>query len=188
MILICLGSTLFTIFSIELATPWSDPARIAAQIVTGVGFLGAGAILHDRRQVSGLTTAASIWLVAAIGIGVGAGAFLLTTLSTALVVIVLFAFGQIQRLLDNQRHDQTYLLQLTGGMSEVDRLLSSARRSGLRISRIQLAKADSLLRLSFRAIGPRPLHGAFVNRLIDDSAIVAFSHHSIQRGGLTGVK
>ncbi|HVT43745.1 MAG TPA: MgtC/SapB family protein [Thermoanaerobaculia bacterium] len=68
MMLIALGSTLFTIFSIEIVgESIADRGRIAAQIVTGVGFLGAGAILHDRRQVTGLTTAASIWLVASLG-------------------------------------------------------------------------------------------------------------------------
>jgi putative Mg2+ transporter-C (MgtC) family protein len=73
LLLICLGSTVFTLMSIDEAIGAADRARIAAQIVTGVGFLGAGAILRERGGVVGLTTAASIWVVAAVGIVVGAG-------------------------------------------------------------------------------------------------------------------
>lgn len=76
-ILICLGSTLITHVSVQFSTHFgvdqSDPARIAAQIVTGVGFLGAGTILQGRRGVVGLTTAATIWAVAGVGMALGAG-------------------------------------------------------------------------------------------------------------------
>ena len=78
-ILICVGATLYTQLSLYLAGPEGDPGRIAAQIVTGVGFIGAGTILHARGHVSGLTSAATIWFVAAIGIAVGAGATLEAT-------------------------------------------------------------------------------------------------------------
>lgn len=71
--LICLGSTIFTIMSIDPAFGAMDRTRIAAQIVTGVGFLGAGAILRERGSITGLTTAASIWVIAAVGMVVGIG-------------------------------------------------------------------------------------------------------------------
>lgn len=73
LILVCLGSTVFTIMSYAFTTSTGDSGRVAAQIVTGVGFLGAGAILHSRQGVSGMTTAATVWATAAIGITVGAG-------------------------------------------------------------------------------------------------------------------
>jgi putative Mg2+ transporter-C (MgtC) family protein len=73
-ILICMGSTLFTMFSLKVGSHYGmDPARIAAQVVTGIGFLGAGAIIRRGEAITGLTTAAAIWLVASIGMGVGAG-------------------------------------------------------------------------------------------------------------------
>jgi putative Mg2+ transporter-C (MgtC) family protein len=71
--LICLGSTVFTLMSIDQAFGALDRSRIAAQIVTGVGFLGAGAILRERGNIIGLTTAASIWVIAAVGMVVGVG-------------------------------------------------------------------------------------------------------------------
>src|SRR5512136_1183018 len=73
LILVCLGSAVFTMVSYAFTTTTGDSGRVAAQIVTGIGFLGAGAILHSRTTVSGMTTAAAIWMMAAIGITVGAG-------------------------------------------------------------------------------------------------------------------
>jgi putative Mg2+ transporter-C (MgtC) family protein len=73
LILICMGSTIFTMASMSAALGAKEPSRIAAQIVTGVGFLGAGSILRERNGITGLTTAASIWAVSAVGIVVGAG-------------------------------------------------------------------------------------------------------------------
>ncbi|MCX6875929.1 MAG: MgtC/SapB family protein [Verrucomicrobia bacterium] len=91
LILVCLGSTVFTMISYTFTTSTGDSGRVAAQIVTGIGFLGAGAILHSQKGVSGMTTAATIWVTAAIGITVGAG-FPLAGLGTSMLVrIVLVA-------------------------------------------------------------------------------------------------
>jgi putative Mg2+ transporter-C (MgtC) family protein len=95
-ILICLGSTLVTDLSIHLAGPdgrAGDPARIAAQVVTGIGFIGAGTIIQSKGIIHGLTSAATIWVVAAIGLTIGAG-FYIEGLGTGIVVLlVLSALG-----------------------------------------------------------------------------------------------
>ena len=89
-VLICLGAAVFTIISKRMVQGTdASIARIAAQIVTGVGFLGAGAVIQDRRGVHGLTTAATIWLVASIGMACGAGFYELACISTLLAIIVL---------------------------------------------------------------------------------------------------
>ncbi len=89
-VLICLGAAVFTIISKRMVEGTDGSiARIAAQIVTGVGFLGAGAVIQDRRGVNGLTTAATIWLVASIGMACGAGFYKLACISALLAVIVL---------------------------------------------------------------------------------------------------
>ncbi|MDR0952638.1 MAG: MgtC/SapB family protein [Elusimicrobiota bacterium] len=87
--LICLGATVLTMLSINSAA-WfgGDAARIAAQIVAGVGFLGAGSILRDGNKISGLTTAAGIWLVAAVGMAVGYGAFDIAFVATAAALLL----------------------------------------------------------------------------------------------------
>jgi len=89
-LLVCIGAALFTIASIYGFGEGSDPARVAAGIVAGIGFLGAGAIISTREGILvGLTTAASIWAVAAIGLAAGAGLYILAPVATAVVLIVL---------------------------------------------------------------------------------------------------
>jgi putative Mg2+ transporter-C (MgtC) family protein len=89
MAMVSVGSCLFTMLGTALGNHNTDPTRVAAQVVTGVGFLGAGAILRQGTNVHGLTTAASIWVVAAVGMAVGFGLFLLPAICTVLVVVSL---------------------------------------------------------------------------------------------------
>ena len=99
-LLICLGAAVFTIISREMATgSEASVTRIAAQVVTGVGFLGAGAIIQDRRGVHGLTTAASIWLVASIGMACGGQFYKLAVVASAIAVLALIGLGRLERLL-----------------------------------------------------------------------------------------
>jgi putative Mg2+ transporter-C (MgtC) family protein len=88
--LVGLGSALFTVLSINAFGPSTDPGRVSAQIVTGIGFLGAGAIFKEGATVRGLTTAAGLWTVAAIGMAAGAGSLLLAVVATAVVLAVMF--------------------------------------------------------------------------------------------------
>jgi uncharacterized membrane protein YhiD involved in acid resistance len=97
-ILICVGSALLMDLSMNLAAVHGgDPGRIAAQVVTGIGFLGAGTILHTRGQITGLTSAATIWVVAALGLTIGAGYFIEALGSTVTVMIVLVGLGWVER-------------------------------------------------------------------------------------------
>jgi len=91
--LICLGAAVLTILSEEMGLRHGDSAaRIAAQIVTGVGFIGAGVIIRDRGGVHGLTTAATIWLVASVGMAVGAGFYLLAVATAVLSIVILLGW------------------------------------------------------------------------------------------------
>ncbi|MCD6592228.1 MAG: MgtC/SapB family protein [Thaumarchaeota archaeon] len=87
-ILVSLGSCLFTILSLT-AFPGSDPARIASYVVVGIGFIGAGTIIQTRERIIGITTAASLWIVASIGMATGAGLYLLAVTTTALAYLTL---------------------------------------------------------------------------------------------------
>jgi len=96
--LICLGAAVFTIISKKMAAGQIDSVtRIAAGVVTGVGFLGAGAIIRDRGGVHGLTTAATIWLVASIGMACGAGFHRLAGLTTFIAIIVLLCLTKMEK-------------------------------------------------------------------------------------------
>jgi len=87
--LVCIGSALITILSLY-AFPGSDPSRIASQIVVGIGFLGAGTIFKIKDHVIGLTTAATLWTVAGLGIAIGSGMYLLAAVSVPLILVVLW--------------------------------------------------------------------------------------------------
>ncbi len=96
-VMICLGAAVFTIISKQMAGETGAVTRIAAQIVTGVGFLGAGAIIRDRAGVLGLTTAATIWLVASVGMACGAKLYLLAVISTLIAIVVLIGLGRLEK-------------------------------------------------------------------------------------------
>jgi putative Mg2+ transporter-C (MgtC) family protein len=100
--LISTGATLFTMVSVYFIEQWdgtSDPLRVAAQIVTGVGFLGAGTIMFAKGRISGLTSAAAIWTSAAIGITIGLGMHVFAVIVTLLIVLALVLLGRIERAL-----------------------------------------------------------------------------------------
>ncbi|HIM80929.1 MAG TPA: MgtC/SapB family protein [Dehalococcoidia bacterium] len=90
--LVCLGSAMFTIIS-AFGFETADQSRVAAQIVTGVGFLGAGTILRSGVTISGLTTAATIWATAAIGMAVGSGLYIASVSGTVLILVILYLFA-----------------------------------------------------------------------------------------------
>lgn len=100
-ILVCLGSCLIMLTSLYVFDIYKDkvpldPARIASGVITGIGFLGAGTIIREREGVRGLTTAASLWVVAGIGLAVGTGFYLASIVTTALVFSVLFLLRQAE--------------------------------------------------------------------------------------------
>ncbi|MBP3780582.1 MAG: MgtC/SapB family protein [Selenomonas sp.] len=113
-VLVCLGSCLIMIMSIELyqdveGKTNADPARLAAQVVSGIGFLGAGAIMKEGLSVTGLTTAACLWVVAGVGLAVGAGYYSGALISTALVFVTL---GSLSRLDDWVDHEKNLSLNI----------------------------------------------------------------------------
>jgi putative Mg2+ transporter-C (MgtC) family protein len=101
--LVGVGACLFAGLGLEVFKTATDPTRIAAQIVTGVGFLGAGAILREGSEVHGLTTAASIWIAAAIGMSVGFGFYVPAIFTTVLVLAVLICLRPIEKRLFHRR-------------------------------------------------------------------------------------
>jgi putative Mg2+ transporter-C (MgtC) family protein len=101
-VLIAMGSALFTALSLLLPGPTGDQSRVAAQIVTGVGFLGAGAIIHRNGGVQGLTTAAVIWMNAAVGMAAGAGHLMIATGVTAITIAVLILVRPVEGWLERR--------------------------------------------------------------------------------------
>jgi len=107
MIMICLGSTIFTQISIGLGGA-ANPDRIAAAIVSGIGFLGAGVIFKDDITVTGITTATTIWIAAALGMAVGAGQYFTALVSGSVVLFVLIVFENVKTIIERMRQTRAY--------------------------------------------------------------------------------
>ncbi|WP_428658835.1 MgtC/SapB family protein [Runella sp.] len=105
MMLIGIGSTLFTIISSKMGT---DASRIAANIVTGIGFIGGGIIFRENNRVVGITTAATVWATAALGMCVGIGAYEIATVSSGIVLLVLYALLPVQGLIKRRNQLRNY--------------------------------------------------------------------------------
>lgn len=123
--LICLGASVFTSMGILIALQYGNPAdpnRIAAQIVSGIGFLGAGAIIRGNEHVTGLTSAATIWLVAAIGYTVGIGYVFTATAFTLTVFFVLVAMVPVYKLLETEKDYQYFQIEILS-MGSIKRIL-----------------------------------------------------------------
>ncbi len=106
MIMICMGSTIFT--EIGMIISPANPDRIASTIVTGIGFLGAGVIFKDGLSITGLTTATTIWISAALGMAVGAGQYFIAIFGSIGVLVVLAVFERFQYLVDRMHQTRTY--------------------------------------------------------------------------------
>jgi putative Mg2+ transporter-C (MgtC) family protein len=123
MILIAVGSCLFTIFSDVMGDPDGESTRVAASIVTGVGFLGAGVIVKHGPTIRGLTTAASIWLVASLGMGAGLGMYALIFAVAIFVLLVLVLLPPIERWLDRKHDFAEFHITIKNSDKDEDKIL-----------------------------------------------------------------
>ena len=170
LIFICAGACLFTILSANFA-PDSDPNRIAANIVTGVGFLGAGVILRDGGKVIGLTTAATIWLTAAVGMGIGGGAYLLSGVMVVVAMIVLWVLPALEHRIDNAREERKYEVVCPASMEKYAALEAVFREHGLRIQTHSHIKTGDVMTCTWSATGAPRKHEALTRKLFEDGEI-----------------
>lgn len=174
---ICVGSTLFTIFSIRLVQLFGqpgDPARIAAQIVTGVGFLGAGVIMRENGEVRGLTTAATIWLVSAIGVGVGAGLYLFTSLATAVILLILFIFPTLENMMGTLTQTRNYHVVMSVSHEKHAQLRERFRYHRLAIISDRRTRKGSEMHCIWLVSGRPKAHESMVDELLNDAEIFEF--------------
>jgi len=148
-ILVCLGSTAIMLLSIygftEFAYEYNvrmDPARLAAQVISGIGFLGAGAILRTGSSVSGLTTAASIWVVAAIGLCVGAGFYYPAGLTTVIVLLCLFVLNKLEKLFRRGKRHQEVMIKIIDGPGVLGKIATLFGNHGIQIENVKMDHSD----------------------------------------------
>ncbi len=163
---ICFGSAMFTLLSDELAGMHiGDHTRIAAQIIPGIGFIGAGSILHSRGLVTGLTTAATLFVVASVGMAAGGGLYLTAVFATLVVLLVLFSLGRFEDRFSLKLLILTY--EVTGENSdemqaEVNTILETEHRM---MDKLQIAHARDHFRMQFSIDGNARAHARLLERL-----------------------
>lgn len=160
-ILVCLGSALVMVVSFHPFTRYItqgvdlDPTRIAAQVVSGIGFLGAGTILREGASIRGLTTAASLWVVAGIGLAVGSGYYTGALLTTALVVLSLLWLNRFEKRFVKSRHGTVVvrIIDRPGQLAAVSAVLG---KHGVNIRGVEIEREDGEAELSFLVDNLRP--------------------------------
>ena len=170
-ILITVGSTLFTILSLTL-DPGNTQTRIAANIVTGIGFLGAGAIIREHGKVGGLTTAATIWLSAALGMGIGAGELVFISISTAVTLIVLLLFPHIEKRIDHIRESRTYKIVMSTSKSKgFEKIHLALKTNSLMILEYHQTKTEDSITGIWRTIGLYKNQEKFVEAMLKEKDV-----------------
>lgn len=170
MMLISIGACFFTIMSIHLGKDIA-PDRIASNIVTGIGFLGAGVIFRGQNRVNGITTAATIWVVAAVGMGIGGGYYLAAISASILVVIILAMLPSLESLVDRVNQSREYTVFCSFTSSRVDEIEQSFSKHRLRYKLLRELKDGNELRLVWFVRGKARYHRAMLAELMADSSI-----------------
>lgn len=180
-LLICMGAAMFTHLSVHLAEIGvgggfrADPARLAAQIIPGIGFIGAGAILHARGRVTGLTTAATLWVVTAIGIAVGAGAYTEAIGTTLMVLLTLILLQRVERMIGTRVTHRRYTAAVAPGDAAFEGLMERVRHGGMGVKVEKVEKSGDHLEITFRVSGPLADHDRLLKHMIRDDAVRHFS-------------
>lgn len=174
-ILIAVGAALFTIFSLRIGHE-INPTRIAANIVTGIGFLGAGAIMREEGKIAGLTTAATIWLTAALGMGVGAGEYAATLIATAGILVILWGFPFLERWIDLIHHTSTYEIVFKINEDKWEQLNRYFIDNCLIVTGQKKQKQDGAYLCTWKVIGKPIQHQRLLEMLLRDPEIEAIHY------------
>ncbi len=170
--LITIGSTLFTLLSKEIAD--GKDFHIVGNIVVGVGFLGAGAIFKNTSNVTGLTTAATIWISAAVGMAIGAGEYQFAFVTLVTVLIILYGFSGIQAIIDNWNSERYYKISIKNELDAhlfIEQLIKECK---LKSKQISISKIGENLHYTIRISGRSASHRQLVSLFSTSDEIISF--------------
>jgi putative Mg2+ transporter-C (MgtC) family protein len=154
--LVCVGATMFMLVGVYA---WADmrlgnqigvvvdPSRVASYVVSGIGFLGAGAIIKHGINVRGLTTAASLWVVAAIGVAVGVGMYTFSIATTALVIVALWPLSQVKRIIQGKADEPRRLAVMLEPRASVVPVLAAIEENGFGLDSVEVGEEEEARRL-----------------------------------------
>lgn len=170
--LICMGCAFFTLLSAILAGAGNpDKGRVASNIVQGIGFLGAGLILHNRNRISGLTSAASVFVVASIGMACGAGLLAAAAVATGIVIVALQVVGFLERRANIKIFSLVYEARGRDQTAMLQSILEAMDRAGERLSVVDRDAIGELQRLSFTLTATKRQHERLYKQLATEPAI-----------------
>jgi putative Mg2+ transporter-C (MgtC) family protein len=176
--LMCVGSCLVMILSVEVARdagPPADPARIAAQVVTGVGFIGAGMILRSRVSVIGLTSAATVWFISAIGLVVGYGNYALAGVAATLTILTLSGLNRLEKRIEKSRQLHIVRMHITGpNLGRVRNVLVENRVTP---DEIEVKRTDTGVAIDVEYVGLDRKHLALVHALKEINDVEILLHY-----------
>ena len=170
--LITIGATLYTMLSKQIGIGMDF--HIVGNIVVGVGFLGAGAIFKDGSNISGITTAATIWISAAIGMAIGAGEYTVALITLIAVLIILLGFSEIQAIIDNRNTEKYYKISVKNQKDSSILIKDFIKECQLRSKQVNLNKHDGKLRYTFKISGDIHKHEQFEALLMSSDEIISF--------------
>lgn len=173
--LICLGSTLFTILSVELGYP-SSPDRVASNILTGVGFIGAGVIFKGDYTIDGITTAATIWIASALGIAIGVSHYVLVGLTLGIVLLLLIGLKVLESKIGEFRQKRTYTIGYHVDQYSTDEIAAIFKRFNLKQKQLLHTRNEEFIVEDKYEVVGNPQKLAAINAfLISDKNIHHFS-------------
>ena len=173
-LLICMGSAFFTLLSAVLAGDTNpDKGRVASNIVQGIGFLGAGLILHNRSRVSGLTSAASVFVVASIGMACGAGLYWAAAVAAIIVVVALELVGFLERRANLKGYSLVYEARGRDQTQMLQSILDAMDKAEERLSGVERDAIGALQRVTFPLTATKKQHERLRGKLLAEPAIDA---------------
>lgn len=171
-LLICLGAAFFTLLSAVLAGDASpNKGQVASNIVQGIGFIGAGLILHNRSRISGLTSAATVWVVASIGMACGAGLLVVAAIATVIVIIALELVGFLERRASIKIYSLIYEARGADQTAMLGCILDAMDKAGERLADFATNTIGDLQRISFTLIATKRQHERIRGKLLSEPAI-----------------
>jgi putative Mg2+ transporter-C (MgtC) family protein len=171
-LLICMGAAFFTLLSAVLAGDANaDKGRVASNIVQGIGFLGAGLILHNRNRINGLTSAASVWVVASIGMACGAGLYAPAAVATIIVITSLQLVGLLEHRANLKRYPLVYEVRGRDQAQMLTSVLDAMDKAGERLNNVDRDAIGELQRVSFALTATKNHHEHLSAKLRAEPAI-----------------
>jgi putative Mg2+ transporter-C (MgtC) family protein len=163
--MLCLGCAFFTLLSAVLAGDYPDKGRVASNIVQGIGFLGAGLILHTRNRVVGLTSAATVFVIASIGMACGAGLYLEAVLATVIALISLALIGVVETRVGWKHHSMLYEVRGDDQNRMYSAILRVLDSLGIRLNIVDRDSVGTLQRIAFAVSASAAVHSRLIAEL-----------------------